>query len=112
MFPGRVLSTNRTIDKSDVAEDKERSRLHIAMAKNVPIRKWVWLFHSHSPPNKAGNCSARGILLFLLFAIPSQRKQCLLRPAQSWAMDTLRLIPMGGTYDQRKPLALLLDVNN
>lgn len=27
MFPGRVLSTNRTIDKSDVAEDKERSRL-------------------------------------------------------------------------------------
>lgn len=27
MFPGPVLSTNRTIDKSDVAEDKERSRL-------------------------------------------------------------------------------------
>lgn len=27
LFPGRVLSTNRTIDKSDVAEDKDISRL-------------------------------------------------------------------------------------
>ena len=27
MFPGRVLSTNRTIDKSDVAEEKDISRL-------------------------------------------------------------------------------------
>lgn len=54
----------------------------------------------------------RGIGVFLLFAIPSQRKQCLLRPAHDWAMDTLRLIPMDGTYDQCKPLARLLGVNN
>lgn len=48
----------------------------------------------------------------MLFAIPSQRKLCLLRPAHDWAMDTLRLIPIDGTYDQCKPLARLLGVNN
>jgi hypothetical protein len=47
-----------------------------------------------------------------VFAIPSQLKECLfLYCDQPWAMDTLRLIPMDGTYDQCKPFALLFGVN-
>lgn len=60
--------------------------------KNVPIRKRVWLFHSHSPPNKAGNCSARlgTLLLCRIFHRPARDAFFLLWRSRD---DSLALMP-------------------